>query len=57
MADANEGRDWRIYADFSQVLIGAARELYIDEDCGIGLAQTVYALDSRTIALCLTLCP
>ena len=57
MADANEGRDWRIYADFAQVLIGTARELYIDEDFGIDLAQTVYALDSTTIDLCLTLFP
>ena len=57
MADANERRDWRIYADFSQVVIGTARELDIDEDCGIGLAQTVHALDSTTIALCLTLFP
>jgi len=57
MADANEGRDWRIYADFAQVLIGTARELYIDEDFGIDLDQTVYALDSTTIDLCLTLFP
>ena len=57
MADANEGRDWRIYADCAQVLIGTARQLYIDEDFGIDLKQTVYALDSTTIDLCLTLFP
>ncbi len=57
IADANEGRDWRIYADFAQVLIGTARQLYIDEDFGIDLKQTVYALDSTTIDLCLTLFP
>ncbi len=57
MADANEGRDWRIYADFAQVLIGTASQLYLDEDLGIDLKQTVYALDSTTIDLCLTLFP
>jgi hypothetical protein len=57
MADANEGRDWRIYADFAQVLIGTARQLYVDEDFGIDLKQTVYALDSTTVDLCLTLFP
>ena len=57
LADANETRDWRIYADFAQVLIHEARELYKNEDFGIELDQTVYALDSSTIDLCLSLFP
>jgi hypothetical protein len=57
LADANESRDWRIFADFAQVLIGKARELYINEDFGIQLDQTVYALDSTTIDLCLAVFP
>ena len=57
LADANENRDWRIYADFAQVLIHWARRLYIDDDFGIELDQTVYALDSTTIDLCLSLFP
>jgi hypothetical protein len=57
LADANEKRDWRIYADFAQVLIHIARNLYIDEDFGIELDNTVYALDSTTIDLCLSLFP
>jgi hypothetical protein len=57
LADANENRDWRIYADFAQVLIGTARTLYADEDFGLELDQTVYALDSTTIDLCLSLFP
>jgi len=57
LADANEKRDWRIYADFAQVLIGIARKLYAKEDFGLELAQTVYALDSTTIDLCLSLFP
>jgi hypothetical protein len=57
LADANENRDWRIYADFAQVLIHHARKLYSDEDFGIELADTVYALDSTTIDLCLSLFP
>ena len=57
LADANENRDWRIYADFAQVLIGPARKLYANEDFGLELAQTVYALDSTTIDLCLSLFP
>jgi len=57
LADANEKRDWRIYADFAHVLIGMARELYADEDFGVQLNQTVYALDSTTIDLCLSLFP
>lgn len=57
LADANETRNWRIYADFAQVLIHEARELYKNEDFGIELDQTVYALDSSTIDLCLSLFP
>src|SRR5258708_26258453 len=49
LADANESRDWRIYADFAQGLIREARRLYLDEDLGVELANTVYALDSTTI--------
>ncbi len=57
LADANENRDWRIYADFAQVLIHTARELYLDDDFGLQLDETVYALDSTTIDLCLSLFP
>lgn len=57
LADANETRDWRIYADFAQVLIHLARPMYIAEDIGIDLEQTAYALDSTTIDLCLSLFP
>jgi len=57
LANANEKRDWRIYQDFAQVLITQARSLYIDEDFGVTLDNTVYALDSTTIDLCLTLFP
>ena len=57
LADANEKRDWRIYADFAMVLIHRARELYINEPFGVELANTVYALDSTTIDLCLALFP
>jgi len=57
LADANENRDWRIYADFAQVLIHIARGLYAKEEFGIELAQTIYALDSTTIDLCLSLFP
>ena len=57
LADANENRDWRIYADFAQVLIAQARELYAEEDFGIDLDNTVYALDASTIDLCLSLFP
>ena len=57
LADANKNRDWRIYADFAQVLIHVARELYIEEELAIELEQTVYALDSTTIDLCLSLFP
>jgi len=57
LADANEVRDWRIYRDFAQVLIGVARELYRDESFGVDLSETVYAFDSTTIDLCLSLFP
>ncbi|HEW79215.1 MAG TPA: IS4 family transposase [Phycisphaerales bacterium] len=57
LADANEDRDWRIYGDFAQVLIHIARGLYIEEEFGVELDQTVYALDSTTIDLCLSLFP
>ena len=57
LADANENRDWRIYADFAQVLIAQARELYANYDFGIELDATVYALGSTTIDLCLSLFP
>lgn len=57
LAYANEKRDWRIYADFAQVLIAQARELYRQEDFELELDETVYALDSTTIDLCLSLFP
>lgn len=57
LANANKVRDWRIYADFAQLLITEARSLYIDTDFGLDLEQTVYALDSTTIDLCLSLFP
>ena len=57
LADANENRDWRIYADFAQVLIAMARPLYVNEDFGVDLDATAYALDSSTIDLCLSLFP
>ena len=57
LADANETRDWRIYADFAQVLIHIARGLYKGDEFGVELDQTVYALDSTTIDLCLSLFP
>jgi uncharacterized protein DUF4372 len=57
LAEANESRDWRIYADFAQVLIHQARSLYLKEDFGVELEETVYALDSTTIDLCLSLFP
>ncbi len=57
LADANENRDWRIYADFAQVLIHIARQLYANADFGVELDATVYALDSTTIDLCLSLFP
>lgn len=57
LADANETRDWRIYANFAQVLINIARPLYAADEFGVDLDQTVYALDSTTIDLCLSLFP
>jgi hypothetical protein len=57
LADANEARNWRIYAEFAQHLIRIARRLYLDEPFGVDLKETVYALDSTTIDLCLTLFP
>jgi hypothetical protein len=57
LADANESRDWRIYADFAQVLIGMARPLYAHDPIGVDLHQSLYALDSTTIDLCLSLFP
>jgi len=57
LADANETRDWRIHAEFAQCLIVQARKLYIGDSFGIELENTVYALDSTTIDLCLSLFP
>jgi len=57
LADANERRDWRIFADFTQRLIAQVRPLYADEDIGLDLDNTVYALDSTTIDLCLSMFP
>ena len=54
LADANESRDWRIYADFAQSLIATARRLYAGESFGVDLKNTVYALDASTIDLCLS---
>jgi hypothetical protein len=57
LADANEARDWRIYAEFAQRLIAQARTLYAHDSFGIELENTTYALDSTTIDLCLSLFP
>jgi hypothetical protein len=57
LADANESIDWRIYADFAQVMIATARPMYADESLGFDLDGTVYALDSTTIDLCLSVFP
>jgi hypothetical protein len=57
LADANERRDWRIYADFAQRLIARARKLYATDSLDLELANTVYALDSSTIDLCLSMFP
>jgi hypothetical protein len=57
LADANDAHDWRIYADFAQVLIGIARPLYAFDPIGVDLDQSLYALDSTTIDLCLSLFP
>lgn len=57
LADANEKRHWRIFADFASILIAHAKELYVDDDIGIDLDSTTYALDSTLIDLCLTMFP
>ena len=57
LADANETRDWRIYAELAQRLIAQARRLYADDSLGLDLDNTVYALDSTTIDLCLSVFP
>ena len=57
LSNANWQRDWRIYADFAQILIGEARTLYAEDDLGIDLDATVYALDASTIDLCLSMFP
>jgi hypothetical protein len=57
LADANERRPWRLYADFAQLLIATARSLYSGDTFGVELDNTVYALDSTIIDLCLSLCP
>lgn len=57
LADANETRDWRIYADFAQRVIDIARPLYVDEPFGLDLTNTVYALDATLIRLCLSMFP
>jgi hypothetical protein len=57
IADANENRDWRIYCDFAQILIHQARKLYADDDFGLQLRETVYALDATIIDLCLSVFP
>lgn len=57
LSNANRQRDWRIYADFAQILIGEARTLYAEDDLGIDLDATVYALDASTIDLCLSMFP
>ena len=57
LADANETRDWRIYAEFAQRLIAQARRLYAGDDLDVELPSTVYALDSTTIDLCLSVFP
>lgn len=57
LADANENRDWRIYCDFAQILIHQARQLYANDDFGLHLQETVYALDATIIDLCLSVFP
>src|ERR1700684_4462404 len=57
LSDANESHDWRILADFAQVLIGIARPMYAHDQIGVDLDQSLYALDSTTIDLCLPLFP
>jgi hypothetical protein len=57
LADANEKRDWHIYSDFAQILIHQARQLYANDDFGLDLQETVYALDATIIDLCLSVFP
>src|SRR3972149_7169929 len=57
LANANRQRDWRIYADFAQVLIAHARKLYLHDDIGFQFEQTAYAFDSTPLDLCLSLFP
>lgn len=57
LADTNDNRDWHIYADFAQVLIHTARDLYLRDPFAIELENTIYALDATTIDLCLSLFP
>ena len=57
LADANANRDWRIYADFAQILIRQARNLYCDDDFGVDLKDAAYAMDASTIDLCLSVFP
>ena len=57
LADANESRDWRVFADFAQILIGIARPLYAHDPIGVDLDHGLYALDSTTIDLCLSWFP
>ena len=57
LAKANQNRDWRIFADFATILIGHARKLYLHEPLNVRLKKTVYAFDSTTIDLCLSLFP
>jgi hypothetical protein len=57
LADANESRDWRMFADFANVLIADARKLYLDHDLGIDLTEKIYALDATIIDLCMSLFP
>lgn len=57
LADANEHRDWRVYADLARVLIGMARPLYAHEPFGMDLDETVYALDATTVDVSISLCP
>jgi hypothetical protein len=57
LADANENRDWRIYCDFAQILIDQARQLYANDDFGLQLQETIYALDATIVDLCLSVFP
>jgi hypothetical protein len=57
LADSNENRDWRIYCDFAQILIDQARQLYANDDFGLQLQETVYALDATIVDLCLSVFP